>query len=257
MPSPFPGMNPYLEQDDVWHSFHEHFCFRCFESLVPQVGDSYIVTVDQHVYIHDIGSSDRRLLGRGDVQMARLHPGNESQASNALIDAPVLSDMDPSVDIEEESFVQIRDRRSREVVTILELLSPANKRNGPDREQYIWKRKRIVHSNVNLIEIDFLRGGPRMPDPQLPECHYYALVRPSADRPRVGIWPINLHQPLPVIPVPLRPGGPEVKLDLQSVLHQVYDSGGYARYIYDGDPQPPLSPEDQKWALQLTQSNRT
>ena len=108
------------------------------------------------------------------------------------------------MDIERLGFVEIRDRESWQVVTVLELLSPANKYAGPDREQYLAKRAQILNSAIHFIELDFRRGGPRLPLEGLGECDYYALVSRFEDRPQAGVWPIRLTDRLPVIPVPLR-----------------------------------------------------
>jgi hypothetical protein len=109
---------------------------------------------------------------------------------------------------------------------------------------------------VNLVEIDLLRGGPRLPLEDLPPCDYYALVARPEDHPRVAVWPLGARDPLPIIPIPLRPADGDAKLDLQAVLHRVYDAAGYRHYIYDGAPNPRLSKEDSAWAGQLAQSGR-
>ena len=54
MPSPFPGMNPYLEQEVIWHDFHERFLPAAATYLVPQVRPKYIVLIDENIYVHDI-----------------------------------------------------------------------------------------------------------------------------------------------------------------------------------------------------------
>lgn len=246
MPSPFPGMNPYFEQDDAWHKFHEQFCIHCMETLVAQIGDAYVVNVDEHIYIHEIPGDDRRLLGRADVSMAQRGTSRTGGAVGQL-EAPAYGDLPIAADIERESYIEIRDRRSRELITVIELLSPANKRPGPDREQYLAKRNQIAASSVNFVEIDLLRGGPRLPIGGLPPCDYYALVSPPSQRPRVGLWPIQLRDPLPPIPIPLSAGA-SAELNLQQLLHNVYDRGGYANYLYDGEPQPALSAEHGEWA---------
>ena len=111
MPSPFPGMNPYLEQDDVWHVFHEQFCNHCFEALVPQVRPSYIVKIDQHVYIREPAAEERQLVGRGDVTVASARRP-QAAASHGATAAPAYGRV-PVIDIERESFIEIRDRQSR------------------------------------------------------------------------------------------------------------------------------------------------
>ena len=101
---------------------------------------------------------------------------------------------------------------------------------------------------AHFIEIDLLRGGPRMPWLDLPECDYCVVVSRAERRPKAGVWPIRLRDRLPVIPVPLREGDPDARLDLQELLHRIYDAAGYAYDIYSGSPEPPLSPDETAWA---------
>ena len=149
---------------------------------------------------------------------------------------------------ERQPFVEIRDRRGGEVVAILELLSPSNKNSGRDRQQYLGKRDQILDSPTHFLEIDLLRGGPRLPVEGLPPCAYYALVSRTERRPDVDLWPWSLREAMPAIPVPLSAGDPDARLDLQALLHRVYDTSSYADYIYLGAPQPALASEDVVWA---------
>lgn len=248
MASPFPGMNPYLEQDDVWHDFHERFLPAAAEVIGSQVQPEYIVKIDEHVYVHELPADSRRFLGRADlgVTAVRPAPGSASTAAGVL-DAPARIRL-PAVDIEGESFIEIRDRRSRELVCVVELLSPSNKRPGPDREQYLAKRGQLLNSPAHLVEIDLLRTGDPMPSEDRPACTYSVAVSRVEDRPVAGFWPVGLRDRLPVIPVPLRPPHPDARLDLQGLLHRIYDAAGYALYIYETSPSPALAPDDAAWA---------
>jgi hypothetical protein len=154
------------------------------------------------------------------------------------------------VDVERHAFLEIRDRGNRQLVTVLELLSPSNKRPGPDRDQYLAKRQRLLASSVHLIELDLLRGGPRLPIEHLPPCDYCVMVSRYEDRPQVGLWPLRLRDRLSTIPIPLF-NQERATLDLQSALHQAYDAAGYEDYIYLHEPNPPLQGEDAEWAQQL------
>jgi hypothetical protein len=225
MPSPFPGMNPFLEQEDVWHDFHERFCPLVAELLTLQVRPHYIVKIDEHIYIHELPPESRKFLGR-------------------------------SVDLVSVSFVKICDRVRRQLVTVIELLSPSNKKPGPDREQYIAKRLQVLTSPVHFVEIDLLRGGPRLPLSDLAVCDYYALVSRGEKRPDAGSWPLGMRDPLPTIPIPLQTPHADAQLDLQQVLHRIYDAAGYEDYIYQGQPQPPLSAEEAAWATQFVPKPR-
>lgn len=198
MPSPFPGMNPYLEQSDAWEDFHHRFITHAADLLGEQVGPNYLVK-----------------------------------------------------DVERRASLEIRDRRSRRVVTVIELLSPTNKAPGINRDEYLNKRSVIFVGHTHLVEIDLRRGGERPQPPTLPRCDYYAPVSRIEDRPTLGVWPVGLRERLPVIPIPLTAPDADVALDLQGVLHRVYDAGQYRKYIYEGSPEPLLSAEDASWARQF------
>jgi hypothetical protein len=196
LPSPFPGMNPYIEQDDAWHDFHERFLPLAAERIGAQVLPRYIVKIDEHIYIHENPQEPR---------------------------------------IERLCFLEIRDRRSRELITVVELLSPSNKRAGPDRDQYLAKRSQVLASSAHLVEIDLLRGGAPMPAANRPPCDYSAMVSLVEERPDAAFWPIGLRDRLPVIPIPVRAQDPSAWLDIQEILDHIYDTGGYA---LSGDQSP-------------------
>lgn len=248
MPSPFPGMNPYLEQDDVWQDFHQSLIPLIREILSEQVRPGYVVKIEEQLFIHELSAEERQFLGRSDVSLARNPSAGTARTSGACIPAPVHARLLPTLDVERHAFLEIRDRNDRGLVTVIELLSPSNKRSGPDREQYVAKRRQICASPTHLVEIDLLRGGPRMPMEDLPDCDYYALVSRAETRPDVEVWPLRLRDRLPTIPIPLRAPDADAQLDLQEALHRLYDAAGYEDYIYTGTPRPPLHPDDAAWA---------
>jgi hypothetical protein len=248
-------MNPFLEQDDAWHDFHEKFLPAVAERLVPRVRPDYIVKIDEHVYVHELPHEPRRLLGRADVSVAPSSSPAPARPVAGVLEAPARVSL-PAPDFERLSFVEIRDRHSRELVTVIELLSPSNKRPGADRDQYLAKRQTLLNSRVHLVEIDLLRGGRPMPLDGRPDCSYSILVSRSEDRPQAGFWPLSLRDRLPVVPVPLRAPHGDVPLDLQDVLDRIYDTSSYADYLYEGSPEPPLKPDDEQWAIGLLSGPR-
>jgi hypothetical protein len=251
MPSPFPGMNPYLEQDDCWQDFHQTYVKELRDRIVSLVGSGYVVKLESHIYVHELGVGTRQLVGRTDVGVSRKGHRPSTDAAVAALEAPLKVRL-PAVDFEMSDFIEIRDKESRALVTVIEMLSPSNKKGGPDREQYLGKRLFLLYKQVHFVELDFLRGCPRMPIPGLPACDYYALVRRASEWPPVlNIWPINLKDALPPIPIPLREPDADVQVDLQQVLHAAYDSAQYGNYIYQGSPYPELSAEDSLWTRQF------
>jgi hypothetical protein len=244
-------MNPYLEQEDVWLDFHQSLIPLIREVLAEQVRPGYVVKVEEQLYIHELSAEERLLQGRSDVSLVRSPSSAATRSTGTCIQAPAHARFLPAVDVERHSFLEIRDRTDRGLVTVVELLSPSNKRSGPDREQYVAKRRQIAATQTHLVEIDLLRGGPRMPMEDLPDCDYYVLVSRADTRPDVEVWPLLLRDCLPVIPIPLRAPDADARIDLQQVLHRLYDAAGYEDYIYSGTPRPPLHPEDAIWARQF------
>ena len=251
MPSPFPGMNPYLEQPQVWHDFHQRYATAISSALVPQVRPGYFVTLDDNIYIHESLEDKRTPLGRGDVNVGSTGRMVSDNASTTALVPPALGRVEPLIENLRESYIEIRDRNSRELITVIEILSPSNKRPGKDRDQFERKRELLMLSTANYVEIDLLRGGPRMPIQYLPECDAYVMVSRYEDRPEVGLWPVALEDVLPTIPIPLKPDSKPATLDLQALLHQTYDAAGYEDYIYSTVPDPPLSEQRFKWAAEL------
>jgi hypothetical protein len=256
VPSPFPGMNPYLEQDDVWQDFHDRFIPALSDAISPQVSPQFVVKIEEHLFIHEPSAAQRLRLGSGDVSVLQTpRQGPAPQAGAATLTAPMRIVL-PSVEFEKQTFLEIRDRQNRQLIAVIELLSPSNKRIGPDREQYQGKRANLLWSTAHLVEIDLLRGHPRLPFVQTPDCDYYVMVSRAEERLRADLWPLRLRDRLPVVPIPLRPPWPDARLDLQEVLHTVYDRAYYKDYIYDGTPQPPLGDEDARWAEELLASSK-
>jgi hypothetical protein len=250
MPSPFPGMNPYLEQNDVWEDFHLNFISRSQEMLAGEVGPNYVVKIETRLYVHELSKEERTFVGKADVSVSVGPRVAASRSALAVAPAPAKI-IFPTVDTETYTWIKILDRRNRRVVTAIELLSPTNKTPGPDRDDYLSKRSLYLHGPAHFIEIDLRRGGTRPHPPALPSCDYYVLLGRTQDRPSYGMWPLALRDRLPVIPVPLSPPDADVPLDLQAVLHRVYDAAQYGNYIYSEIPEPPLSAEDTAWAEQL------
>lgn len=250
MPSPFPGMNPYLEQEGLWLDFHTKFLAALNESLVAQVRPKSIVLVEQHLFAQEFDDPPRRLIGRGEVSVALAStPSGPAAGGLAVLGAPAEVEM-TDVDVEPIPYLEIRDRRGRHLVAVVELLSPANKR-GHDRAQYLAKRAALLKTEAHLVEIDLLRGGRPTPPEGRPASAYSVLVSRAEDRPRAGLWPVGLRDRLPLIPVPLRGPDPDARVDLQAILDRVYDAYGYEDFLYDGAPDPPLGEADALWARSL------
>jgi hypothetical protein len=248
MPSPFPGMNPYLERATAWESFHPSLIVAAHLQIASQLPPEYVVRIENRVYIHE-PPAERRFVGAADLGVVR--PPGASAERTATIEAPARVMILDAIDVQHVRFLTIRDRDGNDLITVIELLSPTNKYAGPDREQYLSKRREILRSRAHFVEIDLLRGGPRMPPDELPTCDYCAIVSRVEERPEAGVWPWRVRDPIPLLPIPLRPTDADVRLDLKAAIDLMYDGGRYGNYIYNGPPEPRLAPDDAAWAAQL------
>lgn len=252
MPSPFPGMDPYLEDPWIWPDFHLTFAVALRTELNRRLPDGYVARVDRYVWAQDPDTEDRRRLGKPDVF---LTGESRSKATPALatVVAPVEIIL-PSPTDKGTPFVRITDRVHRRLVTVIELLSPANKSSGKDRDAYMMKQREYLASDVNVVELDLLRKGERLPwiAPSVAAADYYIMVSRAAERPRALVWPISVREPLPPIAIPLTAQDGDVTLELGLCMNQAYDSASYDRELeYEQAPNPPLDEPDATWAREL------
>lgn len=256
MPSPFPGMDPFIEGAISWRGFHTQMVVEMSRVLVRQVRPKYFAATEESLFIHEPSAHERReLTGVADSMVAleaapAATRGNGSAAGLAVAEPPVRAILPPEVSIEKHRYITIRDTGRCEVVTVIELLSPTNKR-GEGRVRYERQRRELLASDVHFVEIDLLRGGRKMVMGSEIDSPYCAMVSRAEERPRVGVWPIGLRDRLPTIPVPLRSPDPDAALDLQVVLDEVYDKAGYSDVLYRDEPDPPLTGEDAAWAREV------
>lgn len=256
MPSPFPGMDPFIE-DQEWEDFHARFNTVFSEFLAPGVEPRYIVRVERRVYVEH-GLSNEEQVRWADVSLIWSESTAPVAVTSPATPGTALQPVEcllPMPQERRETFLVIRERETMEVVTVIETLSPANKRAGSDgRQQYLAKREEILQSRTNLVELDLLRGGQRLPMRKMPPGDYYAIVSRGHMRPRADVFRWTLRQPLPAIPIPLKKGEPEVQVDLQQVFNTVYDRARYQLSVdYSASLDTPLSQSDADWVQSLVQ----
>jgi hypothetical protein len=260
MPSPFPGMDPYLERQE-WEDFHTTLNTVIRETLAPRIEPRYVVRVERRVYVEDPyrGVEEFDHFRRSDVAvLATAEVGARVEAGGGVALAPVECEL-LMPEERRETYLVIRERKTMDVVTVIETLSPANKRRGGDgRREYLEKRANVINSRYHLVELDLLRGGERLRmSTPLPPGAYYAIVSRANRRPKADVYPWSLRQPLPPIPIPLKHGDPDVPLDLQTVFTTVYDRARYDLTLdYSAHLSPRLDKADVAWVKRL-RSGRT
>ncbi|MFM9961865.1 MAG: DUF4058 family protein [Planctomycetaceae bacterium] len=251
MPSPFPGMDPFIEHQR-WRDFHSTFIPYVKAALTEIVRPRYVVEIEENVYLAREDGDLLRTIAP-DVAVVQKTGWLETAGGTVAVEIePALLTL-PVIDPVEEIYLTIRARDSDDVVTVIELLSPTNKLSRDGRTEYLNKRNMVLHSEANLVEIDLLRGGKRLPTVErLPEGDYYAFVTRVEHRPKVEVYSWPLERRLPTIPIPLAEGDPDVSLDLQAVFDTTYDRSGYDYALnYRKPVEPPLSDSQQAWVAEV------
>lgn len=271
MPSPFPGMDPWLESNAVWPDFHDRLAEQISATLNLVLPAPYYAQLGVREEMGIMGqTAARRIVPDVSVNQAslnRLATIDPKSGGVAVLDEP-RSQVSESLEIDLKNehqsvnFVEVRDSRSgHEVITLIEILSPTNKIAGPDHDNYVRKRNEILSSTTSLIEIDLLQAGRR--DFFGAEVHqrmyefsppldYIVVVQRAWQRAGSMVYqlfPIRLPDSLPVVAVPLRKGESEAALDLQYTFQQTYDRGPYRRGAVDYTvPPESLTETAATWA---------
>jgi hypothetical protein len=257
-------MDPFIESQE-WDDFHSTFNTVIREVLTPALDPRYFVRVERRVYVEHPEEPDvEDSLRMGDVAIvadsARVAPAGVAAGPGAAVLTPLPCTLPMPVE-RRETFLVVRSREQHAVVTVIETLSPSNKRRGGDGwREYLEKREEILSSPAHFVELDLLRGGTRMPfhlKERPARGDYYALVSRAERRPggEIFVWP--LLQKLPAVPIPLMRGDADARLDLQRVFETVFDRAAYERSLNYAAPLKPALPRDaQEWlnaALASTQ----
>ena len=257
MPSPFPGMDPYLERPGRWPDVHHRLISVAGDQLAERLRPKYLVRIEERVYVSDEDDPGRAVI----VPDLRIEerPGQGGRAFQRGGEAAVemfepimaITMIDDEI---HEARLEVIDRADRSVVTVIEILSPSNKVAGSrGRASFEQKRREVMDSPSHWVEIDLLRAGRSLDVRRRLRPHHYLVHISKLDqRPHGALWPIPLSQRLPVIPIPLRPEDADVPLDLQAVLTTAYDRAAYDLEIdYRADPVPPLDGAWAEWADRL------
>ncbi len=248
MRSPFPGMDPYLEDPGGWPNIHHRLISSISDQLMPKIAPRYSVSIEERVYMVDQDDLDHRISPDLAVRTRRLA---EPAAPYDTITRPVILAPAPSFRLADR-YIDVVDRKTRTVVTTIEVLSPINKRRGSEGfRAFTEKRQQVMDSETHWVEIDLLRAGER-PARVMAMGDYYGLLHRGDGDGSLEVWPIQLRERLPTIAIPLRAPDSDVALDLQRVCADVYARGMLA---YDLDyreppPAPGLSAADAAWSEQ-------
>jgi Protein of unknown function (DUF4058) len=244
MPSPFPGMDPYLE-GYLWPDVHSALASKIRQHLTPLLRPKYAARLEVYLTEDPFPEGEIGIL-YPDVEVVET-PYLSSSTNNSTLAFRVTQAVSVRL-----TSVEIRDTASNKLITSIEILSPVNKRE-PNLSAYRKRRQRLYQAEVHLLELDLIRRGTRpFAQPGLPQVAYcMALTRAQAKK--IELWPVDLPTSLPVVPVPLQAPDTDVPLDLQAVLASIYDEAAYDLTLdYAQSPPPPtLNSDAADWCKAL------
>lgn len=253
MENPFPGMNPWLEAH--WQSVHSRLLTYLGDQLGGQLPGGLAALTEERVVVESLRDDFPRRALVPDISVSEpwdggaLGGGGASASRAALAEAKVIM-LDDVV----EKSLHIVDGAG-DLITAIEVISPANKDGGRGEEAYYRKQRTYQEGGINLIEIDLLRKdgrifvAPPINYGDREDYPYGVSIWRAAVPDRAFSYPVALRERLPVIPIPLRREDEDIVLDLQPAIDLVYRNGRYGNLIrYEYQPVPPLSPKDRAWA---------
>ncbi len=264
MPGPFPGMDPWLENRVLWQSFHNKYIAYCETALNRILPPQLVATTEMRIQLTpdnearpDVGIVNRFAISPN----LPVRGGGVAVAERTTVEPLVI----PTFPEEERhAYLTIRDVLHQEsVVTVIELLSPSNKR-GRGYEQYRAKQAELLESETNLVEIDLLRTGMHtvaVPEERLlarqAVWDYLVCVHDVTDRWNCKVWPFTIAHRLLEIPIPLGPAFAPVPLDLQALFDECYDTGRYGSLLrYTNPPETPFTESEAQWTSEVLQERQ-
>ena len=269
--SPFPGMDPWLERR--WGDVHQRLVTYSCDQLQSRLPPNLRALMQERIVVEALPPAPRSFYP--DVRVVEERTRRESGGGVAVIEAPAEAPPAAAATAAEpilvrylyqppvEGFIEIVDATTGDrVVTVIEFLSPWNKRPGTGQDEYLRKQRQLLEARTNLVEIDLVRSGRRVlvvPEDQLPASHRttYRVSVTRGHRPgEAEAYRVSLREPLPSIRVPLRPTDADVRLELQPLLEQAYRNGRYDVTDYRQDPDPPLDAADAAWADEILRSKK-
>lgn len=253
MSSPFPGMDPYLEKH--WGDVHTSLITYARDKLQDVLPADLRARVEERVVL-ETGARKRSIFPDVRILESRKKRRVPERATTAVAMAqPVIIDIPDEP--QTERFLEIRDAGTGgKLVTVLEVLSPANKKPSDAQDQYLHKQRELLEGGISLVEIDLLRTGQWvLALPNWAATHWPSIYRVGVRRgwePKLAeYYAISLREKLPTIHVPLRRTDDDVPLDLQALIELCYKNGRYDDIDYAAEPRLALPEAEARWADRL------
>lgn len=257
MSSPFPGMNPYLEHPDLWSEVHHRLITAIADDITSHLSQKYRVAIEKRIYRPD--TEDSVLIGIADVAIFQAKKTSQtsdlSRGQTAVMTLPTETE-NKSLTVTlplpleiKEGYLEIREVATGKVITVIEVLSPTNKKTKEGRKAYLQKREELLKSDTNLVEIDLIITGDKMPIlTNIPETDYRILIARSHLLPSAQLFAFTVRESISNFPIPLQPGEQDIELNVQDLLLGIYERARFDLTIdYNQNPVPDLLVKDREW----------
>ena len=249
MPSPFPGVDPYLESPEFFPELHHRLITAIAIAIAPTIRPKYRVAIEKRTYFSEPEESLTIAIPDVAVYSKPSIPNHTSSTATLAKCSEPVAVILPMEEETREGYLEIREVETGEVITAIEIIYPKNKRSGKGRKAYTRKRHKVLLSGTHLIEIDLLRSGKPMPIQGKIIGDYRILVSQEERRPRADLYPFTIREEIPLFPLPLKSEDTPVVVELQTLFTEVYDQAGFDLSIdYTRSPVPFLKKEDRAWA---------
>ncbi len=222
MPSPFPGMDPYLEHPAVWPSFHRHLVAAVYQMLLPGLVDRYRARVVPRTYTSEL------------ILFTSVTKENHA-----------------------EEYIEIRSRTDGRLVTLVEVVSVGNRTTTAGRSAFLATRTAAQTDRAGVVEIDLLTQGrpPVDLDRQaLPPYDHTVCVTRGGTPDRHEIYAFGIRKRLPKFKLPLAADDRDTVLDLQLAVVRAYETGRFETVLDYTKPLPgdvKLKDDDRGWATEI------
>jgi hypothetical protein len=212
MPSPFPGMDPYLEEERSWPEF-QHLLVRTLQHvLTPSLPQGYQVHTAERRY--DTGH------GEGHEEYLEVRGGADGRLVTLL---DIASPANKTAPAGRAACLSAQQQAMEAGANLVEV------------DLVLGGEPLMEYSRERLAAHD-----------------YVVVVHRAQQPGRYEVYANTLQKRLPRFRLPLGPADRDLVVDLQAVLGRCYEQGGFAgRIDYRRDPAVPLRAETRSWLAEF------
>lgn len=247
---PFPGqVDPWAEVGNYFHQIHGSMISSLLDDLQRPLNKmGYIASREASLQIAEQRQPDVAIRQEDEGSGTGLNEWSYRLAAEQLLLEPGVAVRESELELE---AIYIRSLEGNDLITIVEIISPSNKKNDDEIEDYKSRRRRLVHSRgVNVVEVDLTRSIKRLVrDVMVSSAAYHiALHLPEENSRIIGM---GFAQPLKSFALPLHQE--VIGVDTQANYDRAYRQVSAAAHIRkDGHyieselPFPSLLTSDQR-----------